>query len=66
MHLLETPSQTLMLPSTDPLAKCFPSLDHRRVVISAVCWWCATELTKHWVVLTSYSRITGVVVPDIK
>ena len=109
MHLLETPSHTLMLPSTDPLQNCFPSLEHLsreeyfagsmwkkdrilirkdqffsasiiflfdcnyakyspdlRVVISCVCWWCATELTKHWVVLMSYKRITGVVVPEMR
>lgn len=66
MHRLETPSQTLMLPSTEPLQNCLPSFDHRRVVTSCVCWWCATELTKHWVVLMSYRRITGVVVPEMR
>ena len=36
---------------------------HLRLVMSPV-WWCeVTELTKHWVVLTSYILMTGVVVP---
>ena len=62
-HLLETPSQILMLPSVEPLTKCLPVLLHLRLVISPVWWWEVTELTKHWVVLTSYILMTGVVVP---
>ena len=62
-HLLETPSQILMLPSVEPLTKCLPVLFHLRLVMSPVWWWEVTELTKHCVVLTSYILMTGVVVP---
>ena len=62
-HLLETPSQILMLPSVEPLTKFLPVLFHLRLVISPVWWWELTELTKHWAVLTSYILMTGLVVP---